>query len=57
MNFLQAPVLRDAEIFTRMPARYRRSGMHSVWADANRGGAQVDSLLEGVPDQRGLWRG
>jgi gluconolactonase len=47
MNFIQSPVIRDAEIFTRMPARYRRTGVRSVWADANRGGAPVDSFLEG----------
>jgi gluconolactonase len=47
MNYLQPPVLRDAEIFTSMPAHYRRTGVRSVWADANRGGAPVDSFLEG----------
>jgi gluconolactonase len=47
MNYLQPPVLRDAEIFTSMPAHYRRTGVRSVWSDANRGGAQVDSFLEG----------
>ncbi|MET0964672.1 MAG: SMP-30/gluconolactonase/LRE family protein [Noviherbaspirillum sp.] len=47
MNFLQPPALRDAEIFTSMPARYRRTGVRSAWADANRGGVQVDSFLEG----------
>ncbi len=30
-----------------MPAHYRRTGVRSVWADANRGGACVDSFLEG----------
>ena len=47
MNFLQPPVLQDAEIFTSMPAHYRRTGVRSVWADANRNGAHVDSFLEG----------
>lgn len=47
MNLLQAPVLRDAETFTTMPAHYRRTGVRSVWADANRGGAPADSFLEG----------
>jgi gluconolactonase len=47
MSYLQRPVVRDAEIFTSMPAHYRRTGVRSVWADANRGGAQVDSFLEG----------
>ena len=30
-----------------MPAHYRRTGVRSVWADANRNGAHVDSFLEG----------
>jgi gluconolactonase len=47
MVLLQPPVLRDTEVFTRMPAHYRRTGMRSLWADANRGGAPVDSFLEG----------
>jgi gluconolactonase len=47
MYVLQPPVLRDTEVFTRMPAHYRRTGMRSLWADANRGGAPVDSFLEG----------
>lgn len=47
MNIIQRPVLLDAGIFTRMPAYYRRTGVRSVWADANRGGAPVDSFLEG----------
>jgi gluconolactonase len=47
MSYLQRPVVHDAEIFTSMPAHYRRTGVRSVWADANRGGAQVDSFLEG----------
>jgi gluconolactonase len=47
MNFLQPPKLLDAEIFTSMPAHFRRTSVRSVWADANRGGAPVDSFLEG----------
>jgi gluconolactonase len=47
MNFLKPPALVDAEIFTAMPARYRRAGERSAWADANRGGLPVDSFLEG----------
>jgi gluconolactonase len=47
MNFIQPPVLVDAEIFTSMPAHFRRTGMRSAWADANRGGAHADSFLEG----------
>ncbi|GAA4330175.1 SMP-30/gluconolactonase/LRE family protein [Variovorax defluvii] len=50
----QAPEVRDLEVFTRMPERFRRTGRRSAWADANRGGAPVDSFLEGpVFDQAG----
>jgi gluconolactonase len=47
MNFIKPPILLDAEIFTSMPAHYRRTGVRSMWADANRGGAHIDSFLEG----------
>ena len=47
MILLQPPVLRDTEVFTSMPAHYRRTGARSLWADANRGGAPTDSFLEG----------
>lgn len=47
MVFLQQPALREAEVFTAMPAHFRRTGVRSSWADANRGGAPVDSFLEG----------
>lgn len=47
MYFLQAPQVRDTEVFTSMPERFRRTGERSLWADANRGGAPVDSFLEG----------
>ena len=44
---LQQPVVRDAEVFTRLPQGLRRTGIQSAWADANRGGAPTDSFLEG----------
>ncbi len=44
---LQAPQVRDLEVFTRMPDRYRRGGVRSTWADANRPGQATDSFLEG----------
>jgi len=47
MNFLEAPVVRDLEPFSSMPASLRRTGVRSAWADANRSGAPVDSFLEG----------
>lgn len=47
MFLLQAPQVRDTELFTRMPDRFRRTGVRSDWADANRGGQPTDSFLEG----------
>src|SRR5689334_20681477 len=44
---LQQPVVRDAEVFTRLPQGLRRTGIQSAWAYANRGGAPTDSFLEG----------
>jgi gluconolactonase len=54
MFLLQPPAVRDTELFTRLPDRFRRPGQRSEWADANRGGQSVDSFLEGpVFDDRG----
>jgi gluconolactonase len=47
MFLLQAPQVRNTEVFTRLPDRFRRRGVRSAWADANRGGAPTDSFLEG----------
>ncbi len=47
MFLLQAPQVRDTEVFTRLPAHFRRTGVRSAWADANRGGQPTDSFLEG----------
>ena len=47
MFLLSPPVVRDTEVFTRMPDALRRTGVRSDWADANRGGAPTDSFLEG----------
>ena len=47
MFLLQAPEVRETEIFTRMPERFRRTGVSSDWADSNRGGQPTDSFLEG----------
>ncbi|MDB5894264.1 MAG: gluconolactonase [Rhodoferax sp.] len=47
MFLLQPPVVRDLETFTSMPDRWRKAGVRSAWADANRGGQPVDSFLEG----------
>lgn len=47
MFLLQPPQIRQAEVFTAMPERFRRTGVASAWADANRGGQPTDSFLEG----------
>ncbi len=47
MFFLNTPVVRETEVFTRLPERFRRTGVRSAWADANRGGQPTDSFLEG----------
>lgn len=46
MFLLQAPQVRELELFTSMPETLRRRE-RSDWADANRGGAVADSFLEG----------
>lgn len=47
MFVLQPPQVRPAEVHTRLPDRFRRRGVRSAWADANRGGQPTDSFLEG----------
>jgi len=47
MLLLTPPEVRQAEVFTRMPKRFRMTDIRSDWADANRGGRAVDSFLEG----------
>ncbi|MFM2346463.1 MAG: hypothetical protein RL654_1216 [Pseudomonadota bacterium] len=47
MFLLQPAQVRTAEVFTRLPERFRRPGVRSAWAEANRGGAPTDSFLEG----------
>jgi len=44
---LQPPRVRETEVFTRMPERFRRAGVRSAWADANRAGQPTDCFLEG----------
>lgn len=44
---LHAPQVRDTEVFTRLPDHFRRTGVRSDWADANRGGQPTGSFLEG----------
>lgn len=53
MFLLHSPQVRELEVFTSMPAEFRRP-RRSAWADANRGGAVADSFLEGpVVDEAG----
>ena len=47
MFLLNPPQVRETEVFTRLPEHFRRTGVRSAWADANRGGAPTDSFLEG----------
>ena len=42
-----APKVRDLDVFTAMPERFRRRGETNAWVAANRGGAATDSFLEG----------
>jgi gluconolactonase len=47
MYLLKPPLVRDTEIFTAMPERFRKRATHSAWANANKAGAQIDSFIEG----------
>jgi len=46
MFLLQSPEVRTLECFTRLPQRYRQP-RRCVWGDANQGGRELDSFLEG----------
>lgn len=45
MFSLAPPVVRDTEIFTRLPERFRKP-VRTSWSGANRGGLALDSFLE-----------
>ncbi len=47
MFFIHPPQIREFEVWSSMPESFRRTGLRSVWADANQGGRAVDSFLEG----------
>lgn len=47
LNLFGPPTVIETEIFSSMPQRFRRTGERSSWADANKGGAAVDSFIEG----------
>ncbi|MDN7495152.1 SMP-30/gluconolactonase/LRE family protein [Burkholderia gladioli] len=47
MFLLNAPEVRETEVFTRMPDAFRKPEVRTDWARANRGGLPTDSFLEG----------
>ncbi len=46
MFLLHPPEIRSLDVFTTLPARFRQR-QRTVWSDANMGGREVDSFLEG----------
>ena len=46
MILLHPPQIRQLEVFTSLPAKFRQP-KRSVWGDANQGGREIDSFLEG----------
>ena len=46
MFLLQSPQVRELDVWTRLPDRYRQA-RRTVWGDANQGGREADSFLEG----------
>ena len=48
MMYLDTPPrLIETKIFSAMPDRFRRKGVRTEWADANRPGAPTDCFIEG----------
>ena len=47
MFYLNTPKVRELDVWSSMPAQFRKTGVRSVWADANQGGKAIDSFLEG----------
>jgi len=43
----QPPKLVPTRLFSAMPDEFRRRGVRSAWADANKGGTPVDCFIEG----------
>jgi gluconolactonase len=42
-----APLQIETRVFSAMPDRFRRKGVRSTWADANRLGLETDCFIEG----------
>jgi gluconolactonase len=47
VSLFEPPPVIETEVFTAMPASFRRPGSRTEWADANKGGAPVDCFIEG----------
>ncbi|MGH6778369.1 MAG: SMP-30/gluconolactonase/LRE family protein, partial [Bradyrhizobium sp.] len=48
MLYLETPPrLIETRVFSAMPDRFRRKGVASEWADANRSGVSTDCFIEG----------
>lgn len=47
MMWLTPSVVREAQVLTRLPDRFRQPDSRNAWSLANRGGQPVDSFLEG----------
>jgi gluconolactonase len=47
MFLINPPTVRPLKLFSAMPDHFRRTGVRSLWADANMGGRMADSFLEG----------
>jgi gluconolactonase len=48
MMYLDAPPrLIETKVFSAMPDHYRRKGVRTDWADANRRGQPTDCFIEG----------
>jgi gluconolactonase len=43
----QPPLLIETEVFSAVPDQFRRKGVRSTWADANRPGQPTDCFIEG----------
>jgi gluconolactonase len=48
MMYLETPpLLIETKVFSSMPEKFRRKGVRTDWADANRPGQPTDSFIEG----------
>ena len=43
----QPPLLIETRVFSAVPDQFRRKGVRSTWADANRPGQPTDCFIEG----------